>query len=67
MSRGERTFSVVFGILLLGVGVFALGLDHESPMWRFGGGLLLVLLGGNSLFAAYRNRPSWLSRLGPLP
>lgn len=60
-------FSAVFGSLLLGVGVFALGQDNPSPMWRFGGGLLLVLVGGNSLFAAYRSRPSWLSRLGPLP
>lgn len=67
MSRGERIFSAVFGALLLGVGIFALGQAHVSLAWRLGGGLLLVLLGGNSLFAAYRGKASWLSRLGPLP
>ena len=67
MSRGERIFSAVFGILLIGVGILALGQDHQPAVWRFGGALLLALLGGNSLFAAYRSRPSWLSRLGPLP
>lgn len=67
MSKGERVFSAVFGILLLGVGIFAFGQDHLSATWRFGGGFLLVILGGNSLFAAYRNKTSWLSRSGPLP
>lgn len=67
MSRGERIFSAVFGVLLLAVGIFALGQDHLSAVWRLSGGLLLVLLGGNSLFAAYRGKASWLSRLGPLP
>ena len=67
MSRVERVFSAVLGALLLGVGIFALGQDHLSPAWRLGSGILLTLLGGNSLFSAYRSRPSWLSRLGPLP
>ena len=67
MSTGERTFSAVFGALLLGIGIFAFWQDHLSPPWRIGGGLLLALLGGNALFAAYRGKASWLSRLGPLP
>lgn len=67
MSNGERIFSVVFGVLLIGVGVFALYQDHLSFAWRLGAGFLLTLLGTNSLWAACRDRASWLSRLGPLP
>lgn len=67
MNKGERIFSAVFGVFLLVIGIFALGQDHLTAVWRFSGGLLLALLGGNSLFAAYRGKASWLSRLGPLP
>jgi hypothetical protein len=67
MSKGERLFSAVIGVLLLGVGIFALGQDHLSPAWRLGGGFLFALLGANSLLAAYRGKASWLSHLGPLP
>ena len=67
MTKGERVFLGVFGSVLLGVGVFALGQDHVSSLWRLGGGFVLVVLGGNSLLSAIRGKPSWLSRLGPLP
>jgi hypothetical protein len=67
MSRGERIFSAVFGALLLGVGIASLAQGHLSPAWRLVGALALVLVGGNSMFAAYTGTPSWLSRLGPLP
>ena len=67
MSRGERLFLAVFGALLLAVGIFALAQNHVSLAWRLGGGFLLILLGGNSLFSAYRCKAAWLSRLGPLP
>lgn len=67
MSKGERIFSAVFGMFLLAIGIIAFGQDHLTAAWRFSGGLLLALLGGNSIFAAYRGKASWLSRLGPLP
>ncbi len=67
MSKGERMFSAVFGVLLLGVGILALAQDHLPFVWRLAGGLLLVLLGGNSVLSAYRGKASWLSRLGPSP
>lgn len=67
MNKGERIFSAVFGALLFAVGVFALAQDHLSPALRVAGGLALILLGGNSMFAAYSGKASWLSRIGPLP
>jgi len=67
MNKGERIFSVMFGAVLLAVGIVALGQDHLSAAWRYIGGSLLILLGGNALYAAYRGKASWLSRIGPLP
>lgn len=67
MSKVERAFSAVFGFFLLGVGIYALLLGQAPALWRIGGGVVLALLGGNMLYAAYRCKPSWLSRIGPLP
>jgi len=67
MSKVERIFSAVFGAFLIGVGIFVLAQDHLSPVWRLVGGFVPVLLGGNSMLAAYSGKVSWLSRLGPLP
>jgi small neutral amino acid transporter SnatA (MarC family) len=67
MSKAERTFSVIFGLFLVGVGIYALLFGQTPAPWRIGGGMVLALFGGNMLYAAYRCKPSWLSRIGPLP
>lgn len=67
MGKVERCFSVLFGLFLLAVGLYVLGFGHTGLLWRVGGGLALLVLGGNMLYAAYRRQPSWMSRLGPLP
>jgi uncharacterized membrane protein HdeD (DUF308 family) len=67
LKKIGRIFSAVLGVILLGAGIIALGQDHLTLAWRLGGGFVLILLGGNSLFAAFRGKESWLSRLGPLP
>ncbi len=67
MSRTERIFSAVFGLFLLGVGIYALLLSQAPAPWQIGGGMGVTLLGGNMLHASYRGKPSWLSRIGPLP
>jgi len=67
MKAVERAFLVVFGIFLAGVGVYVLLFSHAPTPWRAGGGVVLALLGGNMLYAAYCDKPSWLSRIGPLP
>ena len=66
MKKGERVFGAVFGLLLLGIGVYVL-LAGTPGGWRILGGVGLVLLGGNALYASCAARPSWLSRIGPLP
>ncbi len=67
MGKAERAFSAVFGLFLLGVGIYALLFSPAPVLWRLGGGAVLALLGGNLIHAALRCRPSWLSRIGPLP
>lgn len=67
IGKGERLFAWVFGLLLVGTGVYAWLFSQTDALWRFGGGAALVLLGGNLLQSAWQGKPSWLSRLGPLP
>ena len=67
LSKAERAFSGAFGFLLLGVGIYVLLFGQTTAIWRVGGGAVLSLFGGNMLYAAYSSKPSWLSRVGPLP
>lgn len=65
MNKGERIFAAAFGLFLLGIGVFVL---IEPPFdWRTIGGLFLVVVGGNALYASYVGKRSWLAKIGPLP
>ena len=67
MSKAERIFSVLFGLFLFGIGIYVLLFSYGSTLWQLIGGMLLALFGSNMLYAAYRNKQSWLSRIGPLP
>ena len=67
MENGERVFLLVFGAILIGVGVLGIFQDHLSWGWRIGGSLMVAIVGGNSIWCGYRGKASWLSRLGGLP
>ena len=67
MGKGERTFSAVFGLFLLSIGLYVLMLGETPAAWRFIGGAVMAMLGGNMLYASYTGKPSWLSKVGPLP
>lgn len=62
-----RLATGLFGLFLVGVGVFVLLRAPTSAAIRVSGGLVLVLLGGNMVLSSYLGKESWLSRLGPLP
>ena len=66
MQNGARIFSAVFGMLLLAVGLYVLAWSEAPAPWRYIGAAVLVAVGWNAVYAAYQNKPSWLSRLGPL-
>jgi putative Mn2+ efflux pump MntP len=67
MNKAERIFSTLFGLLLFGVGIYIVLFSYDSTLWHLIAGMLLALLGSNMFYAAYRNKQSWLSRIGPLP
>jgi hypothetical protein len=62
-----RLASGVFGLGLVGTGVYALFVVGPPDALQSLGGAVLMLLGGNMFLAACRARESWLSRIGPLP
>jgi small neutral amino acid transporter SnatA (MarC family) len=67
MKKPASVLSVGVGLFLAGTGFYALLCSQAPALWRIGGGLVLVMLGGNMLYATYSGKPSWLSRIGPLP
>lgn len=62
-----RLATGLFGLFLVGVGVFVLLRATTTAAIRVSSGLVLVVLGGNMVLSSYRGKESWLSRLGPLP
>ena len=66
-GRTYRLITAVFGLLLIGVGCYALFLADTAGVIRFAGGTAFVAVGGNMVWSAVAARESWLSRLGPLP
>lgn len=62
-----RWLAGIFGLFLIGVGIYAVLLTGGSSMLRFVAGFALGVLGGNMVLSACLGRESWLSRLGPLP
>jgi uncharacterized membrane protein HdeD (DUF308 family) len=66
-KRMYRLLTAAFGLLLIGVGVYALVFAGTSTVVRFVGGSAFVLAGYNLVSSACQARESWLSKFGPLP
>ena len=62
-----RLLTATLGILLAGIGLYALFLAETSLVVRLFGGLACVLAGSNMISSACKAKESWLSKLGPLP
>jgi hypothetical protein len=63
----ERVFLVNFGVILSGVGLYALFLSEASPAWRYLGGGLICVVGINAVYSGLTGKRSWISKIGPLP
>ncbi len=62
-----RLLTAAFGLLLSGVGLYAIFCADTPAAARIAGGSTLVLAGYNLISAAWKATESWLSRLGPMP
>ena len=67
MKTGERVFVGAFGILLLGVGIYAMVLVEGYATWRYLGGGVLAALGANAVYGGITGKRPWISKIGPLP
>lgn len=65
--RSYRLITGSLGLLLIGVGLYALFFSGASAILRLVAGAALVLPGYDMVASAFKARESWLSRLGPLP
>ena len=62
-----RVLSAIFGLFLIGVGIFTVVFGVVVPLYRISLGVLIAVLGAQALWSAIRSKPSWLSQLGPFP
>jgi hypothetical protein len=60
-----RILSGLFGIFLVAVGIGVIFFGVVSLPIRIGAGLLITLLGAETLWSAIQAKQSWLAKLGP--
>lgn len=65
MRSAERVFAALFGMLLLGTGIYAA--LFAAVVWGYIGGLLLAVLGANAIYASLTDKRPWIFLIGPLP
>lgn len=65
-SRGYRLITAVVGALFLAIAV-AILVVSELTVGPILAAVVLGFLGVDAILGAWRNRPSLLSRIGPLP
>ncbi|GEM_PF-2913521 len=70
MTRGksERIVTTIFGIFfVILAGVILVAAWESTPIGAVVVALIVGLLGAEAIVSAMRDRPSLLSRIGPLP
>ena len=60
-----RIFSGLFGIFLIVVGIVVLFVGVVTPILKLIFGVIIILLGAESVWAAIHAKQSWLAKLGP--
>lgn len=60
-----RFLSSLFGIFLVAVGICVIFLGVVSLPVRTSAGLLITVLGVETLWSAIQSKQSWLAKLGP--
>ena len=60
-----RIFSGLFGVFLIVVGIAVLFIGVVAPILKLVFGIIIILLGAESVWAAIHSKQSWLAKLGP--
>ena len=60
-----RIFSGLFGIFLIVVGIAVLFVSVVAPILKLIFGVIIILLGAESVWAAIHSKQSWFAKLGP--
>jgi hypothetical protein len=60
-----RILSGLFGVFLVALGIGVIFFGVVSLPIRIGAGLLITLLGAETLWSAIQAKQSWLAKLGP--
>ncbi len=60
-----RIFSGLFGIFLIVVGIAVFFVGVVAPILKLIFGIIIILLGAESVWAAIHAKQSWLTKLGP--
>lgn len=60
-----RVLSGLFGLLLIGVGIYAIFFGVVGVFARVSIGLVITVLGAEALWSSVHSRQSWLAKLAP--
>ena len=60
-----RLLSGLFGLFLTAVGIYVIFFGVIDPILRLVIGLLITLLGLESIWASVQSKQSWLAKFGP--
>jgi len=66
-KKKMRWATSLIGILFLSCGLWVIHDSDATHVSALVAGIVLVILGGESLYSAIKGRDSILSKLGPLP
>ena len=61
-----RLLSGLFGLFLTAVGIYVIFFGVIDPIVRLVIGLLITLLGLETVWSSVQSKQSWLAKLGPL-
>ena len=60
-----RVLSGLFGLFLIGVGLYVIFFGVVGLFARVSIGLVIAVLGAETLWSSVQSKQSWLARLGP--
>ena len=60
-----RVLSGLFGLFLIGVGIYAIFFGVVGLFARVSVGLVITVLGAETLWSSVQSKQSWLAKLGP--